>query len=251
MSQQFITGMPVYSATGTKVGTVSERGVHGSYLVVRKGRFFHQTLYVPLSAIRRSDDQGVYLRLYNPYVKQPDEKALSDALPAASSRNEDTLVEYGETMDWIPTAPGADKHDNLRAPFREEELIVEKKRREIGRVRVHKYIVEEPQTITLPITHEEFRVERVPVKGSVDPGPSAFIEKHIEMPLMGEDVVVDKRAQVVEEVQLYKSLITDERAIDNVARKERLHTDGIDDKDDVDDAGDAPTQQMDRPERPS
>ena len=245
MSQQFITGMPVYSATGKKVGTVSERGVQGGYLVVQKGGIFHQTLYVPLNAIRRGDEQGVYLRLYTPYVKQPDEKALSETLPAASSGDAHTLAKSGDTMDWIPIAPGAEEHDDLRVPLREEELVVEKKRREMGRIRVHKYVVEEPQSITLPITHEECRVERVPVKGRVDPGPNVFTETHIEMPLMGEDVVVDKRAQVVEEIHLYKSLITEERAINDVVRKERLHID------DVDDVQDVPTQQMEQPEHPS
>lgn len=234
MSQQFVAGTPVYNATGNRIGTVSDQGVQGGYLVMQKGRIFHQTVYIPLDAIRRTDEQGIYLRLYKPYVKQPDD---DDGFPAPSFNDENTLTGATDTMNWPPSAPIAEEHDDLRVPLREEQLIVEKQRREMGRVHVHKYIVEEPQTFTLPVTHEEFRVERVTITGHVDPGPNVFTEKHIEMPLMGEDVIIDKRTQVVEEVHLYKSLITEDHAVNEVVRKERLHIDGIDD----------PTEQMPSP----
>ena len=37
-----------------------------------------------------------------------------------------------------------------------------------------------------------------------DLGPDAFTEKDIDVPLMGEQVVTDKRAHVAEEVRLRK-----------------------------------------------
>ncbi|MGZ3584026.1 MAG: DUF2382 domain-containing protein [Ktedonobacterales bacterium] len=234
MSQQYEAGTPVYDATGKRIGTVSDRGVQGGYLVVQKGRIFHHTVYVPLNAIRRTDYRGIYLRLYKPYVKQPDDDVQRDRSPFAPFDDADSLATTTNTLSWLPLTPDAEQNHDLTVPLREEQLTVEKQQREVGRVRVHKYIVEEPQTLTVAVTHEELRVERVPVQGHVAPGPNTFTEKVIEMPLMAEDVVVDKRAQVVEEVHLFKSQITEDRAVNEVIRKERLQIDGMDD----------PTQQV-------
>ncbi|HEX8034973.1 MAG TPA: DUF2382 domain-containing protein [Ktedonobacterales bacterium] len=234
MSQQYDAGTPVYDATGKRIGTVSDDGVQGGYLVVRKGRIFHHTVYVPLNAIRRTDHRGIHLRLYKPYVKQPSEDVQRDRSPFAPFNDEDSVAATTNTLNWLPLTPDAEQHDDLTVPLREEQLTVEKQQREMGRVRVHKYIVEEPQTLTVAVTHEELRVERVSVQGRVAPGTNTFTEKFIEMPLMGEDLVVDKRVQVVEEVHLYKSQITEDRAVSEAIRKERLHVDGMDD----------PTQQI-------
>lgn len=228
MSQQFVAGTRVYNATGNRIGTVSEHGVQGNYLVVQKGRFFHQTVYVPLDAIRRTDERGIYLRLYKPYVLEPDEEPESNEYPYPLFNDDSTLVAATDAVNRPPVAPVAEEHDDIRVPLREEQLIVEKQRREMGRVRFHKYVVEEPQTITLAVTHEEFRVERVPVTGHIDPGPNVFTEKHLEMSLMGEDVIVDKRTQIVEEVHLYKSQVTEDRTVNEVIRKEHLRIDGTD-----------------------
>ena len=230
MSQQFVAGTPVYNATGNKIGTVSDHGVQGSYLVVQKGRIFHQNVYAPLRAIRHSDERGIHLRLYRAYVKQPDEESPYPAVPF----NEDltlaaTASATSGTITWPTAAPFTDENDDLHVPLRGEQLIVEKQQREMDRIRIHKYIVEEPQTIMVTVTHDEVHVERVPVKGYIAPGPDAFSEKHVEMSLMGEHLIVDKRSQVVEEIHLYKSQLTAGRAISEVLRKERLHIDGMDD----------------------
>jgi len=229
MSQQYEAGTRVYDATGKRIGTVSDEGVQGGYLMVRRGHIFHHTVYVPLNAIRRTDHRGIFLRLYKPYVKQPGEDVQRDRSPFAPFNEEDSLAATTNTLSWLPLTPYAEQNDDLTVPLREEQLTVEKRQREMGRVRVHKYIVEEPQTLTVSVTHEELRVEHVPMQGRVEPGPNTFTEKVIEMPLMGEDVVVDKRAQVVEEVHLYKSQSTEDRAVSEVIRKERLHVDGMDD----------------------
>lgn len=233
MSQQFAVGTPVYNATGNRIGSVSNRGVQGGYLVVQKGRIFHQNVYVPLDAIRRSDERGIYLRLYKPYVKEPGEEPQREAYPYIAFNDEMTHATTAGTttgaMTWPSAALFANGNDDIHVPLREEQLTVEKQQREMGRVRIHKYIVEEPQTIMLAVTHDEVHIERVPVKGHVAPGPDVFSEKHVEMLLMGEDVVVDKRTQIVEEVHLYKSQITEGRAVSEVVRKERMHIEGLDD----------------------
>ncbi len=226
MSQQFAAGTPVYNATGSKIGTVSAPGVQGNYLLVRRGRIFRKTVYVPLDAIRRSDGRGIYLRLYKPYVTEPDDDEQDGEFPFQLLDDDDTLTAATGAATWPSVAPVAEEHGDLRVPLREERVFVEKRAREKGRVHIHKYVVEEPQTMTVAVTHEEFRIARVPVTGHIDPGPNVFTETHVEMSLMGEDVIVDKRTRIVEEVHLYKSQVAEEHAVNEVVHKERLHIDG-------------------------
>jgi hypothetical protein len=60
-AHDFPEGLPIYDCNEKKLGTVSAFGVQSSYLVMRTGRFFHRDVSVPVSAIQRSDAQGVYL----------------------------------------------------------------------------------------------------------------------------------------------------------------------------------------------
>jgi hypothetical protein len=57
----FTAGLPVYDCNGEQLGVVSADGVQEQYLVMTKGHLFHRDVNVPVSAIARSDDQGVYL----------------------------------------------------------------------------------------------------------------------------------------------------------------------------------------------
>jgi len=59
--RDFPQGLPIYDCHEKKLGTVSAFGVQSSYLVMRTGRVFHHDVSIPLSAIQRSDEQGVYL----------------------------------------------------------------------------------------------------------------------------------------------------------------------------------------------
>jgi hypothetical protein len=60
-ARDFPEGLPIYDCHERKLGTVSALGVQSSYLVMHTGRFFHHDVSIPVSAIQRSDEQGVYL----------------------------------------------------------------------------------------------------------------------------------------------------------------------------------------------
>ena len=68
MDYQFFAGTPVYDANGERIGYISQHshGIHsrpGGVLLLHQGQFFQRDTYVPLSAVRRSDTNGVYLNL--------------------------------------------------------------------------------------------------------------------------------------------------------------------------------------------
>ncbi|WP_104182335.1 YsnF/AvaK domain-containing protein [Arthrobacter sp. B0490] len=116
----------------------------------------------------------------------------------------------------------------------EEQLHVGTERREAGRARLRKYVVTENVTKTVPVTHEEVRVEREPItdanRGDALDGPSISEEEH-EVVLHAERPVVEKEAVPVERVRLDKETVTAQETVTEEVRKEKielLDADGTD-----------------------
>ncbi len=233
MNQQFFEGTPVYDAGGDKVGTVSEHGVQDGSLVIHHG-LFRQDVYVPLSTIQRNDADGVYLNVYKDDLLNQDmgAPAMNDTMTgtALDETNRVTTGTTGATMNATDVST-----EDVRVPVREEELVVGKQQEELGRVHLHKDVVEEQETLTAPVTREEVRVERVPVQGQdIGADADAFEEQDIDVPVMGEELVTGKRAVVKEEVRLQKDAITENQQVSDTVRKERVTLDGADVTDNVD-----------------
>jgi len=120
--------------------------------------------------------------------------------------------------------------EDVRVPVREEELVAGKRQNEIGQVHIHKDVVEEQQTVNVPLQQERVTVERVPVSGEVSAADAtdAFTERDIDVPVKGEEAVVDKRATVKEEVRLHKDAVTKPQQVSDTVRKERVTVEGAD-----------------------
>lgn len=110
----------------------------------------------------------------------------------------------------------------------EEQLHVGTERVETGRARLRKYIVTEEQTVTVPVTREEVRLEREPITDSnvndAMSGPDLSEEEH-EVVLNEERVVVDKETVPVERVRLDKDSRTEQERVSEEVRKERIELD--------------------------
>lgn len=267
--QSILEGTSVYDAGGDKVGTVSEHNARGGYLVVHKGWLFPKDVYVPLNAISRTDADGVYLNMYKDDLQNQN----WDTPPAgAGMAGSDTGTYAGSgmgagTMDTgmntgmttpanmagaqtptnitgtvpqgganIGSHPTPIGQGDVAVPIREEELLATKERGEAGRVHIHKDVVEEAQNINVPVTREEVRVERVPVEGAASTGnlgADAFQEKDIDVPVMGEQVNVEKQARVGEELHLHKREVTENQRYTDTVRRERVNVDGLDQQGDT------------------
>ncbi|WP_104165737.1 YsnF/AvaK domain-containing protein [Arthrobacter sp. SX1312] len=125
----------------------------------------------------------------------------------------------------------------------EEQLHVGTERREAGRARLRKYVVTENVTKTVPVTHEEVRIEREPItdanRGDALDGPSISEEEH-EVVLHAERPVVEKEAVPVERVRLDKETVTAQETVTEEVRKEKievLDADGTDVGDTTDGTG--------------
>ena len=110
----------------------------------------------------------------------------------------------------------------------EERLNVGTEQREAGRARLRKYVVTEQQTVNVPVSHEEVRLEREPVTdANIDKaasGPDISEEEH-EIVLSEEVPVVAKETQPVERVRLAKETVADTESVTQDVRKEQIESD--------------------------
>ena len=107
----------------------------------------------------------------------------------------------------------------------EEQLRVGTERHEAGKARLRKYVVTENVTQTVPVSHEEVRIEREPItdanRGDAYDGPAISEEEH-EVILHAERPVVEKEAVAVERVRLDKETVTDQETVTDEIRKEKI-----------------------------
>lgn len=117
-----------------------------------------------------------------------------------------------------------DDRDSATMRLREEELDVSKHRVQTGEVTLHKDIVEETQTVDVPVTHEEVVVERRAVSATPSDEPVGE-EETITIPVSEERVDVDKRTIVTGEVSLQKRAVEETEHVTETVRKERADVD--------------------------
>ena len=111
----------------------------------------------------------------------------------------------------------------------EEELAVGKKNVEAGSVDVRKRVETEHVKEQVPVTREEVTVERRPINaadaGKHSDGRAQISEDEIRVPLMAEQVVVEKKAVPKEEVVIKKHATRDEQTVEADLKKERIEVD--------------------------
>jgi uncharacterized protein (TIGR02271 family) len=124
-----------------------------------------------------------------------------------------------------PAAVGSfGTEDRQRIQLRQEELSTRKERVQTGEVRVRKDVVTEDKTIQVPVTREEVVIERHAVSGQA---PSGSIKdgEEIRIPLSEEQVRVEKRPVVKEEITVGKKQVQDTESVRTQVRREEARID--------------------------
>ncbi|WP_426449507.1 YsnF/AvaK domain-containing protein [Paenibacillus sp. S-38] len=136
---------------------------------------------------------------------------------------------YGQSLDGTATADL--NRSNLNAPLneteeerelrlREERLQVDKQRVQSGEVSVRKEVIEEQQTINVPVSREEVYIERRDVTdGRTDNTPLGEDEV-IRIPVTEERVEVTKKPVVTGEVAIGKREVTENRQVSDTVKRE-------------------------------
>jgi uncharacterized protein (TIGR02271 family) len=114
------------------------------------------------------------------------------------------------------------EEDDVRVRRSEEELRVETREREAGEMRVRKRVRTERERLTVPKKRVEVSVERVPVEGEEAATAPQIGEEEIVVPVVEEEIVVEKRPVVKEEIRIRKQVIEDVEVVEEDVRKEEV-----------------------------
>jgi uncharacterized protein (TIGR02271 family) len=229
-------GRTLVDADGDKVGKISDIYLGNDtdqpeWARVDTGQLGAKNTFVPIA-----DAQTVGGSVQVPYTK-----AYIDAAPGAapegelSGTEEDELyrhygIRYSGTgardldADRADLAVGHDASgptaDNAITRS-EEELEVGVRTRETGRARMRKYIETKDVTTTVPVQHEEVRLEREPITDAdaAMAGGDIAEEEH-EVTLHEEEPVVSKHVVPKERVRMDVDTVTEQATVTEPVRKE-------------------------------
>ena len=135
-------------------------------------------------------------------------------------------IEIGEDSVYLLGAAGdsaAAGTEEVRVQRSAEELRAGTRERQAGHIKVRKQVKTEREQVRVPKRREEVSVERVPVEGEAS--EAEIGEDDVSVPVVEEEVVVEKRPVVKEEVRVRKDVVQDEEVVEEDVRKEEVDID--------------------------
>jgi stress response protein YsnF len=128
--------------------------------------------------------------------------------------------------------------------LRKEELDINKNKVQAGEVILGKQVIEDQQSVNVPVTHEELVIERRPLNNqacdsqitsdtssnsSSNSSSSSSISdnncENIRIPLTEEQVDVNKKTVVTEEIKAYKRDVEQNQKIEQTLKREEARVD--------------------------
>jgi uncharacterized protein (TIGR02271 family) len=250
-----LTGTTVVDSSGGKIGKVAQVYLDDTtgqpeWVTVKTGLFGTKESFVPLAAARFDGKQLVV-------------DASKDQVSGAPQVDEDGHISeqeeaeiyryyglsgsggtgYGTTTTTTSTTGGYDTgrsevnavgHDTSgpntddAMTRSEEHLVAGTRQTETGRVRLRKYIVTDTETVQVPVSREEVRIEREPItdanRDAAYSGGDITEEEH-EVTLHAERPVVTTQTEAVERVRLGKETVTETETVSGEVRKEQIELD--------------------------
>ena len=243
-AQQYI-GRTAVDLEGSKIGKIGQvylddRTGEPVWVTVSTGLFGSRESFAPIAG-SGFDGENVRLTVSKDMIKDAPNVDDDEHI---SGREQDALYEYygyagdqaagqaGYTRDAAETAdrgtagrrsPGTSVGDAMTRS--EERLNVGKETVEAGRARLRKYVVTENVTRTVPVSHEEVRVEREPItdanRDAALSGEPISEDQH-EVTLRAERPVAEKEAVPVERVRLATDTVTENAEVSASVRKEQI-----------------------------
>jgi uncharacterized protein (TIGR02271 family) len=251
-------GRTMFGSDGEKIGKISEiyedpETGKPEWATVSSGLFGTKSNFVPLAGAS-PDGEDVRADVTKDQVKdapgvendgdlsEPEERRLFEHYGVPYTTNGTTTAQgapnggqQAGTTDYAATDGEQVGHDTSGPTTddamtrSEEELTVGTRQREAGRARLRKYVVTEMVTKTVPVSHEEVRIEREPItdanRGDALDGPDISEEEH-EVVLHEDEVVVGKQAVAKERVRMGTETVREDREVSEEVRKEQIETEG-------------------------
>jgi uncharacterized protein (TIGR02271 family) len=231
-AQQFI-GRTAVDREGSKIGKIgqvylAEQTDVPVWLTVATGMLGTRQNFAPIYGAELEGDQ-VRLAVSKDLVK--DAPSIDDDGHMEASEQDALYRHYAAYLGTGQTGAGAQGRDTSGPTTddamtrSEERLHVGTENIQAGRARLRKYVVTETVTTSVPVSHEEVRVEREPIteanRDAALSGPAISDEEH-EVILHAERPVVAKEAVPVERVRLGTETVTQEQQVTEQIRKEQI-----------------------------
>jgi uncharacterized protein (TIGR02271 family) len=195
------------AAAAGLAGTLSGMGIPKDEAEFYESEFKAGRTIVTVNAGSRSAEALAILRQFGGY-----ERSTAGALAGSATG---TRQAAGECT--LPASGGK----TIQA--REEELHVNKQRKQAGEVTVRKEVHTEHKTIDVPVEREEVVIERHAGSGRPATGASTLAEgQQIRVPVTEEHVEVSKTPVVKEEVTIGKRKVTGTQKVSADVRKEEI-----------------------------
>jgi uncharacterized protein (TIGR02271 family) len=203
-------GAAIAGVTGALIGA----GVPEHETEYYHGEFEAGRTLVTVQCDGRVDEATAILRRHHSYdlqtsaarggTAQTTTARTSAATATATSATAPRTARAGETME-----------------LREEELHARKTPVQTGEVRVRKEVTTEHKTLDVPVQREEVVIERHPASGHASSSEIREGEE-LRIPVMEEQVNVEKRAVVKEEVSVGKRTVNETEHVSGDVRKENV-----------------------------
>ena len=250
-----LTGAAVVDSSGGKIGKVGQvylddQSGEPQWVTVKTGLFGTKESFVPLAAARFDGDQlvvdagkdkisGAPQVDGDGHISEDQETELYryygvSGYGAAGTHGEtnrsagyeaaDSTVGYARSAGHDTSGPNTD--DAMTRS--EEHLVAGTRQAEVGRARLRKHVVTDTETVQVPVSHEEVRVEREPItdanRDAAYSGGDITEEEH-EVTLHAEKPVVRTETEAVERVRIGKETVTDTETVSGEVRKEQIEFD--------------------------
>jgi uncharacterized protein (TIGR02271 family) len=226
-----LIGLTATDANGDKIGDVGqvyldEGTGKPAWVTVRAGMLGTRESFAPLSAASVRGDQLV-LAVSRQLVKDApsidndghlDESEVTALFEHYAGYLGPAVPDRGEPKPEVSDAGDAMTRS-------EERLHVGTERVPVGRARLRKYVVTENVTTTVPVSHEEVRLEREPISDADRDAASSgqdITEAEHEIRLHAERAVVSKETVPVERVRLTTESVAGEQQVSEEVRKEQI-----------------------------
>jgi len=120
--------------------------------------------------------------------------------------------------------------ESMTIPVIEEQVLIDKKVVESGKVRITKVVHEQEVPVEIPLVLEEHDIRRVPVNQYVEtaPPPVRYEGDTMIIPVVHEVLVVEKRLLVVEELHVTKTQVQKQDTQHITLRKEEVIVERLD-----------------------
>jgi uncharacterized protein (TIGR02271 family) len=179
--------------------------------------------YYGLESTQSSEDRGAYGAHYG----DSDGEHPGEVAPGMRMGDTETgeFRGHGREQEGLnQTGSDLEDEDELRVQRSEEELRVGTREREAGILNVRKRVRTDREQVRVPKRREEVTIERVPVEGR-EASEAEIGEDEVTMPVVEDEVVVEKRPVVKEELRVRKDVVEDEEVVEEDVRREEVDVD--------------------------